>query len=456
MSSVNESWTDLLPPSMRERLHGRVALQRILSNIVWLSMDKLLRLAVGAVVGVWMARFLGPAQFGLLNYSLAFVVLFSPLASLGLESILVRDVLTEDELRQRVSLGTAFALRTAGSLLAAFLACSLLIILRPGEPLALLLVAIAGAGLAAQSFDVIDLWFHSKVKAKFGVYAKTAAFILLSVVRILLLVMGAPLVAFAWAAFGELALGAVGLVVMYRRRGGHIFRWRATIERARRFLLDSWPLAFSNLAVILYMRIGQVMIGNIMADREVGIYSVAVRLAEMWYFIPTSIASSVFPAVLKAKREDPALYAERLRLFYGLMSVISISVAAVTFLFSNVIITTLFGPQFAEAGPVLSVYIWASVPVFLNVATTQFLIAENRTTVALYRTIAGAVANIALNFALIPSFGTLGAAVGSMLAYWITLLSIAVVPDLRGQIVMMIQSLNPSRIFRVFFPRTQE
>ena len=433
-----------------------MALQKILSNIVWLSMDKLLRLAVGAVVGVWMARYLGPSQFGLLNYALAFVVLFSPLASLGIESILVRDVLTEDELRQRVSLGTSFFLRCVGSLVAALLACSLVIVVRPGEPLTLLLVAIAGAGLVVQSFDIIDLWFHSQVKAKFGVYAKTAAFLLLSAVRIVLLAMGAPLVAFAWAAFAELSLGSFGLIVMYRRRGGRILWWRATRDRMRQFLRDSWPLAFSNLAVILYMRIGQVMIGNILADREVGIYSVAVRLAEMWYFIPMSIASSVFPAVIKAKREDPVLYAERLRLFYGLMSVISISVAAVTFLFSNMIITTLFGPQFAEAGPVLSVYIWASVPVFLNIATTQFLIAENRTTVALYRTLAGAVANIALNFALIPVYGTLGAAVGSLLAYWITLLSIAVVPDLRGQMTLILQSLNPVRILRVFLPRTQE
>ena len=455
MSTVNESWTDLLPPSMRERLHGRVALQRILSNIVWLSMDKLLRLAIGAVVGVWMARSLGPAQFGLLNYALAFVVLFSPLASLGIESILVRDVLTEDELRQRVSLGTAFILRWVGSLVAAFLACWLLLVVRPGEPLALLLVAIAGAGLVVQSCDIIDLWFHSQVKAKFGVYPKTAAFLLLSAVRIVLLLAGASLIAFAWAAFAELALGSIGLVVMYWRRGGRILRWRASIDRARLFLRDSWPLAFSNLAVIFYMRIGQVMIGNIMADREVGIYSVAVRLAEMWYFIPMSIASSVFPAVIRAKRENPALYAERLRLFYGLMSLISISVAAVTFMFSDLIITTLFGAQFAEAGPVLSVYIWASVPVFLNIASTQFLIAENRTTVALYRTLAGAGVNIALNFALIPTYGMLGAAVGSMFAYWITLLSIAVVPDLRGQIVMMFQSINPLRMLRVFFPRAR-
>ncbi len=450
MSGVNESWTYLLPEALRERMHGRVQLQKILSNIIWLSMDKVLRLGVGAIVGVWIARYLGPSQFGLLNYATAFMALFSPLGTLGIESILVRDVLVEDETQRNTSLGTAFTMRCAGSLIGILLGCILIRVLRPGDSLVFWLVAIAGAGLIVQAFDVIDLWFHSQVKAKFGVYAKNAAFLVLSIVRVPLLLTGAALIAFSWATLAELALGSAGLVFMYRRRGGSLGKWRVSLQRASRFLKDSWPLAFANLAVILYMRIGQVMLGNILNDREVGIYSVAARLAEMWYFIPMSIATSVFPSIIKAKRENPVLYRRRLEMFYGLMSMISLSAAAVTFLFANTIIAVIFGAKFIDAGPALSVYIWASIPVFLNIANSQYLIAENRTHVALYRTLAGAVVNILLNIVLIPRYGAVGAALANLLSYCVTLLCIAVVPDLREQVRLMLRSLNPYFVLGLF------
>jgi O-antigen/teichoic acid export membrane protein len=190
------------------------------------------------------------------------------------------------------------------------------------------------------------------------------------------------------------------------------------------------------------MRIGQVMIGSILGDHEVGIYSVAVRLAEMWYFIPISIAASVFPSVVKAKLEDADVYQRRLEMFYNIMSLISISVAAVTSFFSTWIIAILFGSQYTQAGPVLAVYIWASVPVFLNIASSQYLIAENRSIVALYRTIAGAVVNIGLSFLLIPRYGSLGAAASTLLSYSIATFSLIVVPDLRPQGRMMFNSFK--------------
>jgi polysaccharide transporter, PST family len=456
MNDTNESWTNLLPEPLRERLYGRIQLQKILSNIVWLSFDKLLRLGVGAIVGVWIARYLGPAQFGLLNYAMAFVALFSPLGSLGIDSILVRDLLVEDPSQRRVSLGTAFTMRCMGALLGAILACALIGVFRPGESLVFVLVVIAGAGLIVQSFDVIDLWFHSQVKAKFGVYAKNGAFLLLSIIRILLLLSRAPLIAFAWAALVEFAFGAIGLVVMYLRTGEHLSMWRVNISRAIMFLKDSWPLAFSSLAVIIYMRIGQVMLGNILHDRDVGIYSVGTRLAEMWYFIPMSIASSVFPSVIKAKREGLDLYTRRLEMFYRFMSIISICVALTTFLFAGTMIRVVFGSNFIEAGPVLAVYIWASIPVFLNIASFQYLVAENRTTIALYRTLLGAVTNVSLNFFLIPRYGTVGAAVASLVAYCVMLFSIAIVPDLRPQALMMLRSLNPFWVLRFTRGKTRK
>ena len=215
-----------------------------------------------------------------------FLILFSPLGTLGLESILVRDLLNDRDDGQLLSMGTAFALRVTGSIAAALLAGVSILYVRTGDMLTFTLVAIAGVGLVFQSFDVIDLWFQSQVRAKFAVYAKNAAFLAMTLVRVCLLMLHAPLVAFAWAALVELAASAAGLVFVYHRSGMHLRRWTVRLSRGWRLLRDSWPLAFANLAVVFYMRIGQVMIGNILSNRELGIYSVAVRLAENVVFHP--------------------------------------------------------------------------------------------------------------------------------------------------------------------------
>jgi len=443
MTVINESWIRHLPSGFRKRLHGRVQLQKILSNIVWLSMDRVLRLGITAVVGVWMARYLGPEQFGLLNYAAAFVALFTPLATLGLDSILVRDILGDDEATRHVTLGTAFAMRCAGSVAGALGATALISFTRPGDQFTLVLVLLSALGMFALAFDVIDLWFQSQVKVKFAVYAKNGAFLVMSAVRVALLLMRAPLIAFAAATLAELLLGAAALVYMYHRRGQHMRTWRVRVDRALLFLHDGWPLAFATLGTILYMRIGQVMLGDILTDREVGEYSVAIRLAEAWYFLPVAITASVFPSILAAKRTDAVQYARRMKILYGALSAIALAVAIPTSFFAQAIVTVLFGAQYAAGGPVLAIYVWASLPVFLGIASSQYLIAENRTGVALFRTITGSVVNIVLNLALIPQFGTTGAAVAALIAYTIATFSFGVVPNLRGHLALMARSLNP-------------
>ncbi|MEW6511322.1 MAG: flippase [Bacteroidota bacterium] len=447
MTVTNEGWIRHLPPAIRERLHGRAQLQRILSNIVWLSLDKVLRLILTAVIGIWVTRYLGPVQFGLLNYAAAFVALFTPLATLGLDSIVIRDILGEDEEARRTSLGTAFAMRTAGAAVGAVCAFLLVTVVRPGDSLAATLVVLAGVGMFALAFDVIDLWFQSQVKAKFAVYAKNGAFLIMSGVRVILLVVGAPLVAFAWAVLAEALIGATALLIVYRRKGQHLRAWRVRLARASQFLRDSWPLAFATLGTILYMRIGQVMLGNILSDREVGEYSVAVRLAEAWYFLPVAITASVFPSVLSARRTDRVQYARRMQVLYGGLSVISIAVAIPTSFLARTVVVLLFGPQYADAGPALAVYVWASLPVFLGIASNQYLIAENRTRVALWRTVTGSVVNIILNMLLIPLWGILGAAVAALIAYSLATFSFAVVPDLRSHVLLMVRSVNPRFLY---------
>ena len=414
---MNHAWVKILPSCIRSRLDGRYNLQKILSNTGWLFGDRVLRMGVGLFVGVWVARYLGSEQFGLYNYAIAFVALFSAFATLGLDNVVIREIVQNPTNRNEI-LGTTFILKLAGGIVTLLLTFGVISLLRPGDALVQWIVGITAAGAVFQAIDTIDLWFQSQVESKYTVYAKNIAFVIVAVTKVILIQMQAPLIAFVWAGLVEFALGAIGLVVAYKIKGYVLRLWRSNLLRAKNLLSDSWPLILSSLLVMIYMRIDQVMLGEMVGDSEVGVYSVAVRLAEVWYFIPMAIASSTFPSIVEAKKVSESLFFERLQKLYNLMASLAYVVSIpVTFL-AGWIVGLLFGVEYQGAGPMLAILIWSSLFTNLGVARSSFLMTMNWTKVHSITVLFGCVINVTLNYILIPRYGGVGAAISSCIAYW--------------------------------------
>ena len=412
---MNAAWVKYLPEFIREKLKSRHGLQAILANIGWLFADKILRMGVGLFVGVWIARYLGPEQFGLWSYATAFTTLFGAFATLGLDGIVVRELVKNPE-RQNELLGSAFALKLIGGAVTLLIALIAISLVRSGEALTLWLVGLSAAGFIFQSVNVVDFYFQAKVQSRYAVYAANGAFVLMTLVKISLLLTSAPLIAFAWAGLGEVALTAIFLLVAYRLNHHNMREWRYDGRVARELLRASWPLILSGLAIMIYMRIDQIMIGQMLGDKEVGLFSVAVKLSEVWYFIPMAIISSVFPAIIAAKQQDEAIYLQRLQKLYDLMVMLAVSVAIPLTFLSNWLIFIMFGETYLQAGTVLAVHIWGGVFIFLGVASGQWFLAENLQRFAFYRTLLGALLNICINYVLIPKYGIVGAGISTVVS----------------------------------------
>ncbi|MFO0053873.1 MAG: flippase [Dolichospermum sp.] len=391
-------------------------LRKIIANTGWLFADRILRMGVGLFVGVWVARYLGVQQFGVFNYATAFVALFSTLSTLGLDAIVVRSIVREPEKRAEI-LGTAFWLKLFGGVTALVLAVGSIIVVRHDDQLTISLVAILSSVGIFQAFDTIDLWFQSQVQSKYTVIAKNTAFVITALVKVALISFHAPLIAFAWAGLGEVSLGAIGLIISYRVRGYSPWLWPWSSPLAKTLLKESWPLILSGLAIMVYMRIDQIMLGQMVGDKAVGLYSAATRISEVWYFIPMAIASSVSPAIYAAKEVSEALYYQRIKQLIRMLVLISLVISVPMSLMSGKLITILFGNGYAEAGKILAIHIWASLFVFMGVATSPWFIAEGLTEFSFHRTLIGAVVNVVLNFLLIPSYGGIGAAIATVIAY---------------------------------------
>jgi O-antigen/teichoic acid export membrane protein len=370
------------------------------------------------LVSVWIARYLGPQQFGLLNYVMAFVAVFGALAVLGLDAIVVRDLVANSH-PTSTTLGTAFFLQCAGGAVVYVLLLVSIFLARPADPVAMQMASILGLPLLAKGCDVVRYWFESRLQSRFVVLVDNGVFLTFAAAKIYLILIQAPLLAFVGAMSIETGLVCLGLLLVYRDRVGPLAAWRGDISRVWSLLKDSWPFVASTVAVMIYLRIDMIMLGQLLDDESVGIYSVAVRITEMYYFIPAAIIASSFPAIMEAKRRSPEAYVATFDKLLKLLFLLALSCALPISVFSKTIIDVLFGPSYGKAASVLSVNTWAGLFVFAGMAGGRWFLAENLQRLLVYRTALGACLNVLLNLVLIPQYGPVGAA-------WATLLSQAV------------------------------
>lgn len=447
---MSQAWTKYLPTFLRNRLDANPVLRKVLGNTSWLLVDRMLRMGVGLLIGVWVSRYLGPEQYGLYSYLLAIVALLAPFASLGLDSVVVRDLVSSPRPASQI-LGTAFTLKVAGSLLTLAIAVLAITLLHPESPNEQILIAIIAAGTLVQSFDVVDLWFQSRTLSRYTVYAKGVAFLVGTALRVLLIFSHAPLLIFVWVAFAEIVIGSLGSSFAFWRKAMPLTDWRPNRSEASRLLKTSWPLLFSGIAVMIYMKLDIVMLTQMQGAAATGLYAAAVRLSEVWYFIPMAIVTSVSPTIIAAKHEDERLYYSRLRRLFVLMSRLGLALALPISFLAGPIISLLFGSEYSAAGPVLSIHIWSAVFVFFGVAQGCWDVAENFTGFFLFRTISGAVINVVLNLILIPPLGAVGAAISTAVAQacaaWLLNL---LTPKSRPIFLMQTRALIPfsERLFR--------
>lgn len=416
-------------------------LRKVLNNVLWLFADRMLQMGLSLIVGLWVIRYLGPEQFGQLNYALTIVAIFGPIASLGLDSLVVRDLVKEPDAKHEI-LGTSLALRLASGVLTLLLSTGFIIVFKPQETLTHILVGIIAFGTVFQAFEIIDFWFRSQVQSKYTVIVKNAAYLLVCGIRIALIQLQAPLIAFAWARLGELVLASVGLVLIYQANQRDIKTWRNNWFRGKRLLKESWPLIVSGIAIYIYSTIDQVMLGSFNMVYELGIYAAAVKIAQIPDLIPSIMQISFFPKLTEAKEKSESEYLQKVQAYFDLSLLLWLVVAIPMSSFSHLIVYIL-GDKYIASGQVLAIYIWAQFGSGLGVARNAYIMIEGKAKNELVITLTGAVTNIVLNLFLIPRYGAVGATVATLITYFVaTVLLNFILPDLRPVAGFIVRSLN--------------
>jgi len=414
--------------------------KKYFKNTSWLFSEKILRMVVGLFVGVWVARYLGPERFGLLSYAMAFVGLFVSISTLGLDGIVIRELVKDENKRDKL-IGTAFWLKLAGGFVVLlFLAAA--VNLTSNDAYTNLLVFIIASATVFQSFNVIDLYFQAKVLSKYVVFANIISLAISSIVKIVLIIIEAPLIAFAWTILFDSLVLAIGLVYFYLQNHLSFKDWNIEKSTAINLLKDSWPLILSGMVVAFYMRIDQVMIKEMMGASAVGQYAAAVRLSEAWYFIPMVVTSSLFPAIINAKKQSEELYYTRLQKLYDFMVWMAVAIALPMTFLSDWVVKLLFGGEYIEAGSVLMIHVWTGLFVSLGVARGKWLLIENLQKYSIIYLGVGLISNVIANYYFIKIYGINGAAYATLLANGLgTIVTPFFIRKTRISFFMMIRSI---------------
>jgi len=384
-------------------------------NFLWLMTDKLVRLIAAVLVGLLVARYLGPSRFGLFVYAGSVVALLMPVAELGVDAVVRRKLIAAPEEAARW-LGLVWRLRFGMGALLVF-GLGLWLALVHGEEEATTLILILSLSLLQPAGMTADLWLQANLRAKRATVASWVALIAGALARLWLVSMEAGLTAFAWVSVGEGMLNGFLVWIAARQAGLPRLAPGVTPAFARALIGQSWLLLLSGLTVMLYMRIDLVMVRHMMGDTSAGVYAAAVRFSELWYFVPGALASSVLPGLIRHKSMGPEAYARAMQRYYDISAFMGYAAALATCLLAGPLVRLAYGLEFVGTTDILRWHAWSVVFVFLGVARGQFLINENLGGFYLLVTTLGAGLNIALNWWLIPIHGPLGAAWATVVAY---------------------------------------
>lgn len=389
-------------------------------NVFWAMFGKVVNMAAALFVGILVARYLGPEQYGVMNYVVSYVTLFSVIATFGLSNIEVRELSKSPEKRDAL-MGTCFGIRFAFTSIAYLLIC-ITVFIFDTDTFTRTMILVYGLSLYTTScFEVIRNYFTSIVKNEYVVKSEIARTLIGAAIKIILLLIHAPLWGFILAVAFDTVLVASGYSISYTKIVGSIRDWKFSKDLVPYLVKQSFPLLLSGAAVIIYQRIDQVMIGNMIDKESVGYFATASKFLNLILFLPTVLTQTVTPLIVKTYQSGTKEEYEY-KSFQFISIVVWVSIILATFfsIFAYWMVYLTYGIQYLAAVPVLQIMAWKTVGMAISSSGGQLIIIEKKQKWAVFRNLAGCIVCVVLNLLLIPMYGIVGSAFVTIITLFVS------------------------------------
>ncbi len=409
-------------------------------NAGWIIGEKIVQMVVSLLVGILTTRYLGPSNYGLISYANSFTAFFAAFCTLGINSLMVKELVDNDEDEGKV-IGTSIVLRAVASLLSVITIILSVSLIDYGESTTIAVVALCSLGLFFHVFDAFKYWFQRRLQSKFTVIAAFVAYLITATYRVILLIIGSNVIWFALATSVDYVCLAILLFIFYKKNKGPkmSFSWqygKDLFSRSKHFILAS-------LMVSIYAQTDKLMLKQMMGSEDVGFYASATTINGMWCFILAAIIDSVYPSIMEAHKAGNEIeFNRKNRQLYAIVFYASTAAAVLFNIFAELVIFILYGREFLPSAMPLRIICWYTAFSYLGVARNAWIVSKNvqKHLIKIYA--AAAVANVILNVTLIPLLGASGAALASLMAQVLTGFVLPFfIKDLRPNAILMFEAI---------------
>ena len=389
-----------------------------IKNAGWLIGEQVFQMLLSLIVGILTARYLGPSNYGTLNYTASFVSFFMAVASLGMEGVVIKKLISDPQ-KEGTYLGSCMLLRFVSSVLSMASIIFIVYLLNPNDTLKVLLVALQSFQLAFRSVNILDSWFQRHLKSKYVSLGKMIAAIAVACYKVFLLLTSKSVVWFALSNTISDFVVALMLYVFYKRENTQPLRIQ--FAAGKEVLGESYHFILSDLVVALYAQMDKIMIGQLLDDKAVGLYTTALAVCGMWIFVPTAVINSFRPKIMELKdKGNEDMYLLRLKQLYSFVIWLCLMAAVFITLLGKFIIGILYGEAYLGAVRSLQIAVWLETFSMIGTARGIWVLCENKNKYVKYYLGIGAAVNLVLNILLIPVWGIEGAAVATFVTQFVT------------------------------------
>lgn len=388
--------------------------KKFLGNSGWMIGQQIYNMLLQLVVGSLSARYLGPSNYGLINYGASLISFFSIVCRLGLDSVIINEMIKTPSKRGRY-LGTALVLRLVTSVVSMFMIMTIIRVMEPGNITLYIITLLQSFAVILQTYEVFTYWFQLNLQMKFVSIATMIAQTIVGLWRIILLASKATIYFFAFSSSIQYLVCGVVVIYCFRREHNGL-KLEYSKADARDLLGKSYHFIITGLAVTFYSQIDKIMIGKLINSTELGFYTAAATIAALWEFVPNALINSARPLIIELREREYKKYINRFQQLLLAITLLSIFVAVAVICFGKVVIFILYGSEYVEAVIPLDILVCATGFAMIGTARGIWIVAEGYNRYSKYYILIGAGVNFILNIFAIQYWGIIGASITTLIS----------------------------------------
>lgn len=390
----------------------------LFKNLGFLLSDNVIKLVIGFFISIFIARYLGSENLGKVNYVIAFLGFYEILIIFGMDVTLTKEIGLNLESGNKI-ISSIIIFRIVMFLVTLPFWILLFFMFGNSDTKLNIIFYLSLINIFLTIFLVPKNYYQAMSLNKYDVMASQIGYIIAAFLKIFFVYFHGNVYTYVLITVGEKLIYIVLIWFFYLKK--EKFRFELDKFFLKKIIKESFPLLLVSVSIFIYMKIDQLMVGKMLGMKQVGVYSIGVKLAELVYFIPMAVSTAYFPKILHSKKEKTIAEYENEVVKLGRINVFICFIFSLgATLFGKEFVKLVYGVEYIKSGEVFVIYSWASIFVALGVSHGNYMVIEEKNKYSFNATILGAIMNVILNYVLIPKYGIIGTSYATVISQWIS------------------------------------